>query len=60
MGRGWEHLDVRRGEGIDVTLAWFAAVFGEREAREVANIQGYQWKNDANWDIFRFTWGDGL
>ena len=46
--------------GIDVTLAWFAAVFGEREAREAANIQGYKWKNDANWDIFRFIWGDGL
>ena len=46
--------------GIDVTLAWFAAAFGEREAREVASIRGYQWKNDANWDIFRFIWDDGL
>ncbi|EJF65582.1 class I glutamine amidotransferase-like protein [Dichomitus squalens LYAD-421 SS1] len=46
--------------GLDVTLGWIAEVFGEETAREVANVQEYEWKNDANWDVFGFIWGDGM
>ena len=46
--------------GLDVILAWIAHVFGESEAREVANIEEYEWRNDANFDVFAFIWGDGL
>ena len=46
--------------GLDVTLAWVAKVYGEEQARFIANGMEYEWRDDPSWDPFSYMFGDGL
>ena len=46
--------------GIDATLAWIASVYGEGEARKIANFMEYEWNSDPSRDPFADIWGEGM
>ncbi|KAI0744277.1 class I glutamine amidotransferase-like protein [Daedaleopsis nitida] len=46
--------------GIDATLAWIKAVFGEERARKTANVMEYEWKDDKSWDPFAYVWAEDI
>ena len=46
--------------GTDVALAWIAHVYGQEQAREIANGMEYEWRDDPNWDPFAYMFGEGL